>query len=109
MLLESDPTDIKSRHISAIVYKGRIIAIGRNKIKSHPFQKRFSANPNKIYLHSEVECIHKSLKKITVEQLKKSTLYVIRLMADGSLGNSKPCDGCNRCIATFGIKNVIHS
>ena len=103
-----------SRHASAIVLKNDIISISTNRIKSHPFQSRFARNPEAIFMHAEVGAIHKALKKISLKDLEKSSLYVLRVKrfninSDFIWGNSRPCSGCSMCLAEFGIKNVIYS
>jgi deoxycytidylate deaminase len=103
-----------SKHAACIVYKNTIISIGTNRIKSHPFQRRFARNPESIFIHAEVEAIAKALKKISLNQLEKSTLYVLRIKKDNSFGkfiwgNSKPCTGCASCISEFGIENIVYS
>jgi deoxycytidylate deaminase len=56
-----------------------------------------------------VSAIRKSLNHITPDQLKKSTLYVARVMKNNEWGISCPCDGCKMAIAAFDIKKVIYT
>lgn len=97
---------------AAIVYKNKIISYGFNSKKSNPFQSRFSKNEHSIYLHAEVDAIKNALKKLSLEQLQKSTLIVARgKCINGELvhGLAKPCTGCQRAISTFGIPNVFYT
>lgn len=104
---------------AAIVYKNKIISISHNKDKSHTFQKEFSSNDEAIYVHAETSVIHKALKLLGPEKIKKSSLIVVRIsnlknksgrkVVEQKIANSKPCEGCSRCISTFGIKNVLYS
>jgi tRNA(Arg) A34 adenosine deaminase TadA len=98
-----------SKHAAAVVFKNEIISIGWNEFKSHPFQVQFRKEPEKSYLHAEVSAIRKSLNHITPDQLKKSTLYVARVMKNNEWGISCPCDGCKMAIAAFDIKKVIYT
>lgn len=105
----------RARIASCIVYKNDVISFGINRMKSHPFQKRFSKNNDSIYLHSETDAINNALKIITTEELSKSTLYICRVKYDNTKvkslvwGLSKPCIGCMRAIATFNIKKVFYT
>ena len=94
---------------AAIVYKNEIIAFGQNQYKTHPFQSRFSKNENAIFLHAETCAIYNALKKLSLEEISKTTLYVLRIKSDKTTGTSKPCSGCMQCIATFGIKHVYYT
>ena len=94
---------------AAIVYKGNIISFGQNSYKTHPFQKRFSKNDKAVYLHAETTVIYNALKKLSLSELQKSNLYIVRIKKDGTQGLSKPCCGCSRCINTFCITNVYYT
>lgn len=103
----------RQRLVAALVYKGEIIAFGHNKKKTHPFAKRFCKHEEAIYLHAEVDCIKNALRDYDINVLKKSTMFVLRVKKPEKyktpkfiLGMAKPCEGCQRAIATFGIKNV---
>ena len=96
-------------HTACIVYKHEIVAFGQNQMKSHPFQAKFAKNSKAIFIHAEVEAIYNALKKLSLKELEKAELYVIRLKKDGQIGLSAPCTGCARCINTFKIGKVFHS
>ena len=108
-------TSSGARLAAAIVYKNRVISVGINQKRSHPFQAKYSANEDAIYLHAETDTIRTALRHLTDKQLAKSPLYVCRIKhQDGpgsplTWGLSKPCPGCQRAIATFDIKNVVYS
>ena len=103
----------RSKHSAVIVYKNEVISLACNKIKSHPFQKRYSKANEAIFLHAEVSAIHNALKKVTLKELSKSTMYVCRVRINNDnksfFSYSKPCDGCMRAIAEFDIKNVMYT
>lgn len=99
----------KMRLAAAIVYKNKIVAIGTNKYKTHPIMDKFKKNKSAIFLHAEVDAINKAKKKLDEHQLKKSRLYVIRILKNGSLGIACPCQGCSQCILHYGIKTVYYS
>lgn len=106
----------RARIVSAIVYRGDLLAIGHNQMKTHPFQARYGKNKDSIYLHAEISTIHKALKELDLEDLEMCTLYVCRVKYYSSAnkidfvsGLACPCAGCQRAIATFGIKKVYFS
>jgi deoxycytidylate deaminase len=103
-----------SRHVACIVLKNNIIGYGYSQKKSHPFQAEYSKNPESIFLHAETDAIKNSLKRITPEELSKSTLFVAR--AKRSEGNkfwqyglSCPCAGCTSAIVAFDIQKVVYT
>jgi tRNA(Arg) A34 adenosine deaminase TadA len=105
-----------ARLASAIIYKNQIISYGVNQNKSHPFHSQFSESDDAIYLHAETDAIKNALKRIPESELEKASLYVCRVKYDSNgrgkkitWGLAKPCIGCQRAIATFGIRNVIYS
>ena len=104
-----------SRLAACIVYKNKIISYGFNQKKTHPFQSQYSKNEDAIYLHSETDAIKNALKRVDPEILEKSTLCVVRAKRNSDnhkewiFGLAKPCCGCAKAIATFGIKNVIYT
>lgn len=101
------------RLTSAIVYKNSIISFGANSYKTDPFQAKWSKNDHAIHLHAEVNAIKNAIKRGGVDILKKSTLYIARVRSINGTGYeramAKPCIGCRRCIAEFGIKNVVYT
>lgn len=109
-LIASDVVPVGAAKIAAaIVYKGRIISIGICSYKSHPLQRKYGRNEHSIFLHAEIDAISKAIGRV---DLSKCSLYVVRMKWDGckrtSLieGLAKPCEGCCKAIAAFGIRNV---
>lgn len=102
-----------SKMAAALYYRKELLAIGTNKRKSHPFQNRFAKKEGCIFLHAETDCIKNFLKEHDVDFLRKCTMYVVRVKRKSSLhkgyipGLAKPCEGCQRALATFGIKECI--
>lgn len=107
---------LRTRIAACIVYKNEIVSVGINQLKSHPFQAKFSRHEDSIFLHAETDAIKNALKHIDVDQLSKSTLYVCRVKYDEHKskkvqmrGMCKPCEGCQRAIATFNINKVVYT
>jgi len=109
LIAENVPKVANAQIAAAIVYKRQLISVGFNQKKTHPFQKTFSKNPDAIYLHAETSAIYNALKKVSVEELKKCSLYIFRIKSDGSTGLAKPCVGCMKCITTFDLKAVYYT
>jgi len=107
--------DSNIRFAAAVVYRNKIISIGYNRRKSHPFQAKFAKNPEAIFLHAEVHAIKDALRDISVEDLAKCELYITRVKKPAAGDNhfvwglAKPCCGCQRAIVEFGIKRTIYT
>ena len=100
----------KHRMAAALVQRNKIISIGYNQMKSHPFQARYQHKEGMIYLHAEIAAIKNALKIIPVNDLKKCTLYVFRqrkINGKFEHGLAKPCAGCMRAIVEFGIRDIV--
>lgn len=109
------PMSSGARVAASIIYKNKIISVGTNSLKSHPFQKKFASGEHAIYLHAETDAIRLALRYLTEAELAKATLYVCRVKHENGAatplvwGLSKPCIGCQRAIATFNISKVVYS
>ncbi len=106
----------RMRLAACLVYKNNIIAVGTNKKKSHPLQRKFGKNVDSIFLHAEIDCILNALKRVDPKELKKYVLYVQRIKRKDTYsknyfisGLAKPCIGCQKAIAQFEIKQVYYS
>jgi tRNA(Arg) A34 adenosine deaminase TadA len=115
-MAQSLETCAHARILAVITHhnKSHFLEEGRNQYKTHPFQKRFSTNEDCIYLHAEIDCIKNALRWMSVYDLQDCDLYVMRLKQETKAGPtitglSRPCKGCMRAIATFGIKNVYYT
>lgn len=98
-----------SYHAAAIVHKGRILAIGLNRKKTHPLMARYNERPGQVFLHAEVDAIVRTINRYGDEILKESSLYVLRTTKGGVVAGSKPCSGCQSHIEHFGIPEVFWS
>lgn len=114
-IASNQPYAGNARIAAAVVYKNTVIAVGSNKIKTHPFQAKFGKNGNSIHLHAEIDAIKNALRILSEKELSRATLYICRVKYFDEkkkkqiFGLSKPCDGCKRAIATFNIKKVVYS
>lgn len=95
--LSKHPKDIRKATMITFVTNGdSIIAVGYNRRK-FPYDGRFT-------YHSEEAAL-----KIAGRRAKGSTVYVIRIKKNGSLGYAKPCDFCRKYIEKYGVAKVYYS
>ena len=90
---------------ASILTDGYKTYIGLNRYKSHPLQARFSSHPEQIYIHSEISVLSQALRD-RVEDFSDYTLYVARVLSDGTPALAKPCPGCMSALIEFGIHNL---
>jgi len=103
-LSEDNDVDLRCSHVSALYYKKRLLSLGVNQTKTHPLSFRLSGLEHKKYLHAEINCL-----KNTGGDLRKSTLYVVRVDRNGRLAQSKPCKFCEGYIKERGVGRVVYS
>lgn len=94
---------------AAVVCKNEIIGIGYNQKRTDPFQAKYGTTKHHIYLHAEIHAIKNALNHLRVDSFSRCDLYVCRIRKDGVWALSKPCEGCERAILQFGIKQVIYT
>lgn len=94
---------------ASIWHRNDLIALGRNQLKSHPLQKRFASNKEKIFLHAETDAISKAVKS---EMIIGSWMYVARVKKSGNktvAGMAKSCDGCLSAAVHFGLHGICYT
>lgn len=100
---------------AAVVCRNKIISIGINSMKSHPMAAKYGKNEHAVYLHAEVAAIKNALREIDVDDFSKCDIYITRVKKEKPFtkkyvwGLAKPCAGCERAIAEFGLKRTIYS
>jgi len=96
-----------SQHAAVVVYKKKkIIAVGWNKRKSHPLCVEYQPNPQRIYLHAEMDAIIKTINRHGPDMLPDCKLVVLRLTKGGRIAESKPCEGCMSLINAMNVGEV---
>lgn len=115
LVAEANDDYPRARLAAAIVKNNKIISIGRNRNKTDPLQAKFGKNSDAIFLHAEVHAIKNALRHVSVDDLKHTDLYICRVKKARKQTDpyewamSKPCEGCSRAIAEFGIRRVIYT
>lgn len=78
--------------------------VGFNSRKTHPLAKRFGRHEDAICLHAEIDAIRNCLR--CGDDPEGGTMYVARVLKNGKPALAKPCEGCQRAIVAFGIRDV---
>lgn len=97
-------------HGAVVIYRGKIVGRGYNKYSVENVN-----NVNRFSVHAEVDAINNALRKISKEDLKKSTLIVVRKLKSSTndkskeMGLSAPCKHCANYIRKHGIKTCFYS
>lgn len=112
LAVDHDDNPHRAKLAACLTIRDTPIAWGFNSMKSHPFQAQFAKNDQSIYWHAETNCIHNALKRFRVEELKNSTLYVVRAKKAEDRktwvrGLAQPCPGCMMAITQHGISKVV--
>jgi deoxycytidylate deaminase len=105
ILAEDHPQTAGQKIVAWLGFDKKYV-FGYNRFKTHPLQKQFSHNKNRIYLHAEVDAITKFISQYV--EIWKATMVVCRVSL-GDLAACKPCESCIRAIVAFNIKRVYYS
>ena len=81
----------QKKHISLVIYKRKIVAVGQNIFKTHPDTIRLGYRPAD--MHSELDAFRKVPKSLRTEKL---ILLNFRFNRFGNFRNSKPCPVCSK-------------
>lgn len=122
-ILTAEKSNLKvANHGAVVVYRGKIVG--------HGYNKYCVENKNKVNrwsVHAEVDAINNALRKISRDDLRKSTLIVVRKLKEGSkihnqqtltkseslvceeIGYSAPCKHCANFILRNGIRTCYYS
>lgn len=93
----------------------KLIAIGRNKNKTHPLNRRnklIFKDTGKVHLEKKI-CAELDLalkiKRKTNIDYKKITIVNVRLDRNGNICNSKPCRSCESLIEYIGPRSIYYT
>lgn len=93
------------RHISVLIRKKKIYAVGFCSDKTHPLTLRFNYRwPTH---HSELSAILNF--QLPNKYLKDMTMVNIRFMKSNAVGLSKPCSACQSLLSSFGITSIYYT
>lgn len=92
-------THAKYRLGSALFRGNRLLAIGRNQIKTHP------KSPHDYRMvHAEIDV----LLRVAPKLIAGTCLLVVRVLRNDTLASSKPCHACWKMAVTLGVKKIIY-
>ena len=122
-ILTAEKSNLKvANHGAVVVYRGKIVGRGYNKYCVENKNK-----VNRWSVHAEVDAINNALRKISPDDLRKSTLIVVRKLKEGSqilnkqtltkskslvceeIGYSAPCKHCTNFILRNGLRTCYYS
>jgi deoxycytidylate deaminase len=111
LAIENPGTRSRYKMAAGIVYRRHLIATGVNSYKTHPLMQSPGYLREQIYMHAEVDAIRNALRLVSQDQLSKGSIYIVRVKQNRekngyTFGMAKPCRGCTRMIASFGISSV---
>lgn len=111
LAIENPGTRTQYKMAAGIIYRRHLVATGVNSYKTHPLMQSPGYHREQIYMHAEVDAIRNALRLISQDQLAKSAIYVVRVKQNReesgyTFGLARPCQGCTRMIASFGISSV---
>ena len=96
------------QHGAIVVKSGRVVGSSCNKNINNPSQfckDLFNEYREYISLHAEVA----ALRNVSPDVAKGSTVYVGRLLKDGTPGFSRPCAECEKFLIELGVKRVVYT
>jgi len=111
LAIENPGTRTRYKMSAGIVHRRDLVATGVNSYKSHPLMAGPGYNSEQIFMHAEVDAVRNALRLINQSDLAQCAIYVLRVKRSRDLtgwqyGMAKPCRGCARVIASFGITRV---
>lgn len=102
----------RAKVAAAIVIRGKVVSYGYNQHRTSWLRRKFQKNEHAHYICAEVDAVKNALRVVSAEELKKSTMFIVRAKNVGGqdvFGNAKPCKGCQMCIDWFEIRRIFYS
>jgi len=93
----------KYRHGAIITRGGKTLAIGINRAINNP--NHVTDPKTGASIHAEIAALNACRKS----NLEGATIYVARILKDGSPAMSKPCLRCQKALRKAGIKKVFYT
>jgi deoxycytidylate deaminase len=91
--------------IGAVIVQGsRTISFGINKYKSHPKQMNHHTAEHADSIHAELDAIINSRGNA-----EGATIYIVRLLQDGTIAMARPCFHCIKELKSAGVKRIVYS
>jgi deoxycytidylate deaminase len=102
--------DMGFRHCAIVAQGSKVLGVGYNRHGWSSKQNgRYSArkmNENCCTVHAEVDAL---LKVSNRDDIRGSTVYVVRINKKNELAMSKPCEMCSQILKEHGVKRAFFS
>lgn len=103
-IINAKKSEGRCRHVSLLLYGGKIVSIGTNLLKTDTFAYKLYKYA---YIHSELAAIKKCPHGIPIEDCK---IFNFRLSKNSDrFLMCKPCHSCTKLIDAYGIKEVYYT
>ncbi len=93
---------VSYKHGACLLKGGKVYAFGKNRYFDRVYVKRANI---KFTIHAEIDTIMQMPK----HELKGMDILIIRVRANGSLGDSRPCNTCVEKLKKAGIRRAYYS
>jgi len=104
----ADKSTFGRARLGAVITKnGRVLSTGFNKIGFTKHLKH--KNAYSCTIHAEEAAIIALLGRGRQDILVGSTMYLSRVLRDGTSGMAKPCKNCQDLIRAVGMKRVMYT
>lgn len=105
LLPESHGDDLcRARHFAYLLDKTRVIGIGWNKAKNHPWLRKFNYPSICNSIHAELNVLSRNRNNCYGKDM-----VVLRINRNNKLDMSRPCIGCMSAIKIMGIRSVCYT
>lgn len=105
VLFHPDRENLTALHGTVLVRGGAVVSLGLNDPGRNCFSDYYATH-NSFTIHSELAAIRKVRRKI---DLSGCVAYNLRLDKHGEIKMAKPCAGCQKLLADYGIKKCYYS
>jgi tRNA(Arg) A34 adenosine deaminase TadA len=97
------------RLVAGIWEKNKLISLGFNQLKTHPYQKQTQEkiNPTRQFLHAEIHALIQAFR-VPSWSPERSTMIVYRETRGGIPATSRPCEGCSEALRLAGVRRVLY-
>lgn len=97
----SKKSDHKHQIGSCLVKGNKVISTGFNRNKTSIRRSNNEYN----FIHSETDC----LASVLSFECENATMYIYRELKDGSLANSRCCEGCLQALRKAKVKKIYYT
>jgi len=100
--------ETRCQHFSFVFYKGRLLTIGRNKIRTHPTNLKNPTNFDSTHSKGICSELAAAIKLKNKTDISFSKLIMINVRLDKNLNvkMSRPCSSCQNLIAYLKPKQL---